>query len=64
MHRLSKAGMGVLGLVLATDVVAAATGSGVPQTPEWLVYAGLASLCPEDINDALMARLGGSQEDS
>lgn len=56
MKRPTQIGIGILGFQLATGIVAGATGGGVVATPNWLVYVGLAVLCPEEINALIQER--------
>lgn len=51
------------GLALA-QTVAASSGDPVAfqNVPQWMIYVGLAVVCPEDINRAIRDRLGSPRE--
>lgn len=60
MKKKSLAGLVILAVAASGDV-AAASQAGVPMLeslPNWVVYVGLAVVCPEDLNDAISSRLG------
>lgn len=51
-----------LGLIAASQTVAASTGAGTPMLPEWAIYVALAVLCPEDLNHMVKSRVSGKNE--
>lgn len=53
---------GFLGLIAASQSVAASTGAGVPMLPEWSVYVALAVLCPEDLNHMIKDRISSGND--